>query len=285
MAYELNANYPHRISVSGGLSSAYMLYHLKAANPKWSKSWYATFYNTGMEAVETISFLERLEDYVGVKIICLEFDGFHRPPKIIEDWSDASVDGRPYKLMLGDSRGFMPGVFNRTCTKHLKELLGRRFMLSLGHKRWKSLVGIRADESHRVDKIKTDKTETLMAPMVEDGVTNEIVRKFWNNGPTKRPALFLPTIKVRGNTRTLLGNCQLCFLKGKRQLVQEVIWLLANGKKPVIDWWIEREAEVGKTFSKRHSYKELLELAQQANLQIDMFDNEEPEGCFVCRDD
>src|SRR5450830_1162191 len=79
------------------------------------------------------------------------------------------------------------------------------------------MTGIRADEPRRVVKIRHRKSTseskwaTMVMPLADAGVGVQDVTDFWAAQPFD---LMLPTI----NGRTLEGNCDLCFLKGAKQV-------------------------------------------------------------------
>jgi len=82
--------------------------------------------------------------------------------------------------------------------------------------------------------------------------------------------------------KTLAGNCDLCFLKGKDTKIK-----LLKERPEMADWWIKQEQKFGKdasaTFRKdSDNYIKLLDISKQPNYEEqDMFD--EQMTCF-CHD-
>ena len=86
-----------------------------------------------------------------------------------------------------------------------------------------------------------------------------------------------------------LGNCDLCFLKGKRNLIRTI-----KQEPERAQWWIVQESGILKThgrrlrnsqmaqFSQRHTYGDLLQEALTADPQLALFDDSTEEGvsCF-----
>ena len=89
--------------------------------------------------------------------------------------------------------------------------------------------------------------------------------------------LRLPTI----NGQTVAGNCDLCFLKGRKTLNA-----LMKERPDLADWWIAQENrfgnESGATFrSDRPPYIELVEEAKNPKM-LDLFEDDSM-SCF-CHD-
>jgi 3'-phosphoadenosine 5'-phosphosulfate sulfotransferase (PAPS reductase)/FAD synthetase len=154
-----------------------------------------------------------------------------------------------------------------------------RHLRSLGWTDWDSLIGIRADEPRRVAKFRANphpenKHETVCMPLVPANVSSKEVGKFWANQSFD---LGLPNI----NGKTMHGNCDLCMLKPKSQILS-----LITEKPERALWWIKQEAEAakrcngdGKYFAiDRPSYAQMYKYSAE---QTDMFDaNEEGISCF-----
>lgn len=108
-----------------------------------------------------------------------------------------------------------------------------------------SFIGFRADEPLRMDRMKhrinsarndnitvaylRDNNEHVYAPLVEFGITQEDVKKYWEQKTWK---LNLP---YDGS----LGNCVYCFMKGTNKLSK--IIGEKNNSPENIDWWISIE--------------------------------------------
>ena len=143
---------------------------------------------------------------------------------------------------------------------------------------WDQMVGIRADEHRRVAKIRARGTSTetprehMRLPLAEAGVTVQAIERFWRQQPFR---LELPTV----NGKTLLGNCDLCFLKGRQQ-----VYSIIQSDIRSADWWARMErlgnGKDAAYFRKdRPSYAEMQAYARsQQNLFSDLVD--ESVDCF-----
>ncbi len=117
-----------------------------------------------------------------------------------------------------------------------------------------SCLGIRSDESIRVDKIRDrisaaakmrgaslsqqPPKESIFAPLVDNGISQQNVIDFWSR---QKFDLDLPE-------SGLFSNCVYCPLKGKRKLLQIAAHELSEatdlgGTPASIDWWVEMEAK------------------------------------------
>src|SRR5690606_19545496 len=122
----------------------------------------------------------------------------------------------------------------RFCSIELKIRIIHKYLRSLGLSTEDNpvdmMTGIRADEPRRVVKIRHRKSTseskwaTMVMPLADAGVGVQDVTNFW---ATQQFDLMLPTI----NGRTLEGNCDLCFLKGAKQvysiMVGDCDWVAA----------------------------------------------------------
>jgi hypothetical protein len=85
--------------------------------------------------------------------------------------------------------------------------------------------------------------DELALPLADAGVTRADVLAFWRSQPFD--------LELRPGE----GNCDLCFLKGVR-LRQNI----ARARPDLLQWWIEREREIGATFRAHEpAYAELLD--------------------------
>ena len=286
---------PALVSFSGGRTSGYMLYQiLKAYKNKLPKDLYITFANTGKEMPETLDFINQCEEKWGVNIHWLEFTigkekPFYRTKEVC--YKTASRNGEPFATMI-DRKKMLPNPFLRFCTIELKANVMKRFMKSKGYKEWFNVIGLRYDEPRRVAKQKQanatgqNKQESLF-PLYDAEQTVEDVSKFWDNNDFD---LKLPT----HNGKTIAGNCDLCFLKGRQSLTR-----LIKERPDLANWWIEQEQKIVKTriekfgeenkekinqtasFRKGITYIELVDISQR-QVEIDFLDDD-TRSCF-CHD-
>jgi 3'-phosphoadenosine 5'-phosphosulfate sulfotransferase (PAPS reductase)/FAD synthetase len=286
-----------QIAFSGGRTSAYMLHHILEANGGLPDRVEVTFQNTGREMPETLDFVSEVGSRWGVPTVWLEY----RPRTPIQDWQfDAVVAalgpeyaGRFREWWVADGRGFaevshnsaaregepflalilskkyLPNQMTRFCTIELKIRTAKRYLVSLGWKRWTNATGIRADEPARLaPKIIKDRW-TNWHPLAPAGVSRHDVAAFWRGQPFD---LRLPN--VGGNC--WLGNCDGCFLKAEAHVAA-----LARDFPERAAWWERVEALVSALasskgrpkdnaqFSKRYSRRELREFMDR---QGDNFD-------------
>tara|TARA_Y100000114_G_C11509640_1_gene208366 strand:- start:39 stop:461 length:423 start_codon:yes stop_codon:yes gene_type:complete len=123
-------------------------------------------------------------------------------------------------------------------------------MRNKGYKEWYSALGLRYDEPRRVADSKNNSQKHVnIAPLYEAKVTNEDVLEYWNKSNFD---LQLPSI----NGKTVAGNCDLCFLKGTKSIIN-----ILREKPDLANWWIEKEKE--KTFRNDRSYIKLVDLSKK----------------------
>lgn len=230
---------PTCLSFSGGRTSAYMLWMVILSNSSEDIArWLIVcFANTGKEREETLRFVQRCCEQWSIAIVWLEFcdsgEGFR-----IVDFDSASRNGEPFEAAIR-KRQYLPNPVTRYCTVELKIRTMHRYLKSLGWAandgEWDQMVGIRADEHRRVAKIRARGTSTetqrehMRLPLADAGVTVRDIEQFWLEQPFR---LELPTV----NGKTLLGNCDLCFLKGRQQ-----VYSIIQSDIHSADWWASME--------------------------------------------
>lgn len=253
---------PAQISFSGGRSSGMMLCKIIDAIRNSTSSYdadnlVAAFANTGKECEETLRFVERVANHLGIHVHWVEYRPIDGPQKdrwTTVDFATASRSGEPF-ASLTKQRGYLPNPVARICTQHLKIKPMEALMRSLGLKDYISVAGIRADEPARLAKMRAREDVEFVMPLAEAGVTSADVVAFWKAMPFD---LELPTIAGE----TVGGNCDLCYLKG----MQKIIGLIRE-KPESADWWIEQETRLGKTFRiDRPNYAALKIIAQRPGL-------------------
>lgn len=272
---------PTCISFSGGRTSAYMLYRILEAHqmslPKDAK---VIFCNTGKEENATLDFVNECSKRWNVEITWLEFavENEEKLSKVV-NYKTASRNGEPFEAVINWFQPALPNGRARYCSSQMKTRTMHRHLRSLGWTDWDSLIGIRADEPRRVAKFRANphpenKHETVCMPLVPANVSSKEVGKFW---ASQNFDLGLPNI----NGKTMHGNCDLCMLKPKSQILS-----LITEKPERALWWIKQEEEAakrchgdGKYFAiDRPSYAQMYKYSAE---QTDMFDaNEEGISCF-----
>ncbi|WP_288463275.1 phosphoadenosine phosphosulfate reductase family protein [uncultured Pseudomonas sp.] len=251
------------LSFSGGRTSAYMARQVQLSNP--SKDITYLFANTGKEREETLRFVQRCDEEWGLGVIWVEFRDSDAGFTLV-DFKTASRQGEPFEAAIRKRR-YLPNPVTRYCTVELKIRAMHRYLKSIGWAdgdgEWDQMVGIRTDEHRRVAKIRKRgiSTETprehMRLPLADAGITLADVDSFWAEQPFR---LELPTI----NGKTLLGNCDLCFLKGRQQT-----YSIIQSDLQSADWWARMETLVESggravTFRKdRPSYAEMQSYARR----------------------
>lgn len=251
---------PTCISFSGGRTSAYMLWRVLQSNQGLPADTVVTFANTGKEAAATLDFVRDCALHWRVPVVWLEFvsraaDGFREV-----DYASASRDSLPFDRLIAQKQR-LPNVVQRACTEELKVKTIDRYLASIGEADAEMMVGVRADEPHRISRLRAN-GRTL--PLVDAGVGKAEVHAFW------RKAMFDLALPYEDGH----GNCDLCFQKTLGQVMARI-----KEKPSRAVWWARKEAEVGARFHKdRPGYQAMADYVRD---QRDLFDpNEEAIPCF-----
>ena len=170
------------INFSGGKTSAYMTIH------EYRKGDLVIFCDTGREHPKTYKFINDFESHENIPVIRLQYEG-------------------GFKNLLENKKA-IPNNFKRFCTIELKIKTARRYLRSLKIKDYQNLVGFRYDEPLRVKRRKKMwKTVTDVFPLYDKKIDKQIINEYWSKKPY---TLEIPSI---------LGNCTLCFMKGKNAIM------------------------------------------------------------------
>lgn len=220
---------PARLSISGGRTSAYLLYHLmEACDDRLPPDVVPIFANTGEEHEDTLAFVAELGVRYGIRIRWVEFTA--EPPhwREVAGLGEASRNGEPYDALV-QWKKYLPNFHDRLCTEWLKVRPMIGLMTALGYHQgsYDEILGIRADEPTRVAKHRAHPHRLL--PLVDAGVSKPHVLGWWQEHPFDLRA---PPDQ---------GNCRLCFLKGLVQL-QNTIALEPD--EAGAERWSAREAFV-----------------------------------------
>lgn len=244
---------PAAISFSGGRTSAYMLRRcLDAGLPPDA---HVCFANTGKERSETLDFVHEVEVRWNIPVVWLEYDAAAEHLTRIADHPTASRAGEPFAALIA-KRAYLPNPVTRFCTEELKI---RRISAYMHHVRgydcWTNVVGIRADEPHRVARLRhrnamgKDRWDVVL-PLADAGITHDDVRAFWRDQPFDL------------QLREWEGNCDLCYLKATAKRVR-----VMQDRPDLAAWWIQQEERLGKRFRiNTPSYAELVQLSRQPRL-------------------
>jgi len=233
---------PTSISLSGGRTSAYMLWRVLQSNGGLTDGTVICFANTGKEDEATLEFVRDCSVHWNVPITWIEFVTRSGDNKYkIVDFDTASRNGEPFEQLIKEKK-FTPNSVMRFCTEELKIKPIKAFTQLDDDQ---TMVGIRADEAHRIPKMRK---RGLLVPLVEAGIVKHDIREFWKKQP------FDLKLEERDGV-TQLGNCDLCFLKPAGQ-----IFGLIQDKPSRAVWWAKQEKAVGGTFHKdRPSYSQMMD--------------------------
>lgn len=259
---------PALLSFSGGRTSAFMLRQiLDAHGGTLPDDLVVCFANTGKERAETLRFVHECGTRWAVPINWLEWrsrDGPLAERFAVVGFNSASREGEPFAALI-KARRYLPGPTKRFCTQELKVRPMKWLALSMGWKRWRNVVGLRADEPGRVARIHAINAQRrerwqVICPMAEAGDTLADVARFWAAQPFDLGLL------------PFEGNCDGCFLKARAKL-----WETERTKPGTLAWWAEMESradrlQMGRAgrrwFRRDSSYAELIEAVRR---QPDLF--------------
>jgi 3'-phosphoadenosine 5'-phosphosulfate sulfotransferase (PAPS reductase)/FAD synthetase len=285
---------PTLLSFSGGETSAYMLYQVLCAHGGVLPDYViVAFANTGREMEETLRFVHECATRWGVRIYWVEW----RPPtkrlpaaKCPHKKRGRCADCKREAIMLAASKRFelvgfnsadregrwfaelirrkqyLPNQDRRYCTEKLKIDTMKWLMVSLGYERWFNMVGLRADERHRVIKQvlrNASGVERFVSgcPMAVAGATKRVVERFWHGARGRWSMVTLLRQRGLAAIQPLMpqgfilglypfeGNCDLCFLKGRFKKMAVIRSRPATPK-----WWSEQEHVATKLTKVRTSY-------------------------------
>lgn len=264
---------PAIISVSGGRTSGYMLWRiLQAHGGTLPQDVHAAFANTGREMPATLDFVRDMGAYWSVPITWLEFTARRRDGFRIVNHNSASRDGEPFAALLA-AQPALPNPVQRSCTQEMKIRTIKRWCIAQGWARWLNVVGLRADEMHRVERTKVPRKDrwTVATPLADAGVTSADVAAFWQAQPFD--------LGLAGKWE---GNCDGCFLKSRAATMR----MMADHPERMA-WWAQMEAMPrGTNGVNRRFRKDREPYAELANLVRDMprlpFDEGLVEGIEGC---
>ncbi len=264
---------PALISFSGGRTSAYMLRMiLDAHGGTLPDDVHVCFANTGKEREETLRFVHECATRWNVRVRWLEWrtrtgDVEGRFEEV--GFNSASRNGEPFAGLI-EAKSYLPNSVMRFCTDELKIKVMKNFMVSLGYAHWTNIIGLRADEMHRVAKSRSrsdsGKERWVNAlPLADAGVSVRDVTAFWMQQDFNLQLL------------PFEGNCDACFLKARPKLFE--VERTAPG---TLKWWADMETKAGATFRPEYGYQSLIEAVQrQGDLFLGAFDDD-PEMDAEC---
>jgi hypothetical protein len=211
---------------SGGKTSAYMVIHY------WKPGDLVIFTDTGREHPKTYKFIHDFEAYENIPVIKISY-------------KDSAT---PFETLLLEKKyKAIPNRMKRICTIELKVNTCKRYLRSIGIREFNNFIGFRADEPLRVNRaVQKFKKVYNKYPLYYDGITKPIINEYWANKPYN---LEIPSI---------LGNCTLCFMKGKNAIIN----ILASYPELAEVWVKDEENAGGRTYLPGVTIKQLLFIAQ-----------------------
>lgn len=224
---------PALVSFSGGRTSAFMLKRIvDAFGGVLPDDVHVVFANTGKEREETLRFVHDCATHWGVHVRWIE--QADRKSKDVAGrfvevgFNSASRNGEPFERLIR-RKSYLPSTVMRFCTSELKIEPMKFFMRAQGYKKWTNVVGLRADEEHRVRRgmaanEKGKEPWTSVFPLYEAGVTQRDVRQWWAD--QEFDLHLLP----------FEGNCDGCFLKARPKLIE-----IERTKPGLLQWWSDME--------------------------------------------
>lgn len=234
---------PRIINLSGGLSSAMMT--IQNYNPDTD---IVIFADTCFEHEKTYKFLNDFEAHENIPIHRISYE---------------NEFGKGFSALY-QKKKIVPNRQFRTCTVELKIRLVTNYVRqTLGIKKMDWMIGYRADEKERVKAYKCQQYKTPIFPLYDANIHLKDVYKFWENKPY---TLEIPRI---------LGNCDLCFLKGKDNLIKIMQHYPERAEK-----WIEIEKRNKKTFIKGITYSQLLNYAKSRQ---ELFPLDDLQNAYPCQ--
>jgi len=227
-----------QISFSGGRTSAFMLHKILEANGNLPDRVKVVFTNTGKEMTETLDFIQECSHRWDVPVVWVEYEEIETKNSYkIVNHNSASRNGEPFEKII-KRYGRLPNALQRFCTGILKVQTGAKYLQSFKWKYWKNATGIRFDEKRRQKDGLINNWYYGWYPMIAaEHIIND-VESFWAKQSFK---LNLPIV----NGKTMMGNCDMCFLKSEAQIAMMMRQFPEKAK-----WWIDMEKQTGKQFNR-----------------------------------
>lgn len=263
---------PAIVSFSGGRTSGYMLRHIiDAYGGTLPPDVHVAFANTGREMPATLDFVAECAARFGVHVRWLEYTP--EAPGFAEvSHNSAARNGEPFAALIA-RKNYLPNPVARFCTQELKIRPMKKWAMAQGWTHWTNIVGLRADEGHRVLRaIASAERErwTIAAPLASAKVRKADVLAWWAAQPFD--------LRLAGPWE---GNCDGCFLKGRGAILR-----MQRDHSERMAWWAEQEAikrgvGTGATFrADREDYATLARDVSAAPL-LPFLDDDMTEECGV----
>lgn len=178
-------NVRHILSLSGGKDSAALAVYMRDRVDDMEY----IFHDTGKELPDTYEYLDRLEDYLGKKIVKTTYD-------------------TTFDTLLRQYGGMLPSNHRRWCTRMMKL---KPFEEYIGDEPCINYVGIRADED-RIGYISHKPNIKAVFPFREDGIDYDGMQRILADS-----GIGMPPYTEWGRTRS---GCFFCFYQQKIEWVR-----------------------------------------------------------------
>lgn len=262
---------PATISFSGGRTSAYMLWRIvQAHGGKLPGDVHVVFANTGKEVEKTLRFVHECGARWGVPIVWVEWrDG--KPGFEIVGYNSASRKGEPFEALIRKKKR-LPNAFERWCTAFLKVKTMHAYLKSIEMEvgSFAEVIGLRHDEGHRIlqgEARAINDGRSVVYPLASAKVVKADVMAFWASQDFDL------------GLKPWEGNCNLCFLKGKK-----IKKRILREQPEAGPWWRDLETEFG-FFDKRDTIAELMEeIRRSPDMFDDYLEDDAPEQDSECGD-
>jgi len=216
---------------SGGKTSAYMTIHNYRAGD------IVLFCDTGREHLATYKFIDDFEYFENIPVFRISHKGA----------KDA------FRQLLSDKKNkAIPNMNKRFCTVELKIKTAKRWLREQGIKKFDNYIGFRHDEPQRVYNRKQHYKNVIdKFPLFDEKINRAMIDDYFKTKPYN---LEIPRI---------LGNCTLCFMKGKNAIIN-ILKYDPSLAAPFIE--DEEQNEKGRTYFKGVTIRQLLEISQTPDL-------------------
>ena len=265
---------PALLSLSGGRTSAYMLWRILQAHGGVLPPYiHVVFANTGKEREETLRFVHEISVRWGVHVVWVEFVTDLRSAGAagrvtVVGYNSASRAGEPLDRLIARKKAIFSTVRGRWCTERCKVGALIDYMETIGHLpgSYTELIGFRADEGDRVYELPRkprNAGRSLSFPLAEASIRKGDVNAFWSGHDFD---LMIP----RGT-----GNCDHCpFMAFKARVAR------ARRNPEGIEWWLAKEEIFDFAFAKE-TFAEVVRAAEN-QFMLDLDDIEQDAADSEC---
>jgi hypothetical protein len=256
----MNKNKNLLITVSGGRSSAMMAHHIHTHEKYRNYNKLFCFANTGMERPETIEFLKNIVIHWGIELHLIEGVystkmGVGVKYKAVQ-FNELDMNARVFEESIAHvNKGSYEGLPNSAapyCSHYMKVLPIDRYAKDyFGSNKFVKSIGFRAEDMpKRISWAEIKEEKKRIFPLLTDfnePVNLNRLHKFWEMQPFK--------LQISSK----MGNCELCWKKSDRNLVQAIRY----GTR-FVDWWQKMEKQYNNTsFRGRKSINDYVIMAKQ----------------------